>query len=430
MENMGNITFASGDILAFGNVYVLQVKSIEPTIKKANIVLIKHSATIVDKWFSEGSLLNVNGVITAHVYSIYTSNSGGTLFALLTDIVALGNNPPAGNEPTSGFCTEQWKCSLWGACSDGIQKRSCMDLNSCGTNETRPVLNKTCYVQHLPCVENWQCSAWSECINNQFTRTCVDINQCGTFAERPYNTLLCDPGNPNQQDPNNPDQNNPNGNPNNPPDQSDQNQGSSGSSSTTTIHKTTINNTNISYEYITIGGIPLPWSVDDFSPMIFSSLIILLILFLLLLLLYIYVSSAFSSIASKKDFSHPGVAWIPILGPLIISNRIAKMHWWPILLVIFVPFQFLQFLDFIIPIPPILVLPMTGLSSFALFVLAVFSFIWIWKTFKAVGKPGWWVLFNLIPVLGNIIFLILLGVVAWSKEAEPAKTREKNKKDK
>jgi hypothetical protein len=428
MENLGNKTFIEGDIFSFGDDYVLYIDLIDSGAKKANLILTKGTSTLFQKWFSEGSLLNEQGVITAHVYSITLSNSGGNTILKITDIMAIGKTPVNDSEPsTSGdtTCIEKWKCSLWNACLNGTQRRSCSDLNNCGTTNNKLNTTKTCYVGRVPgnpCTENWQCTDWSACINNLFTRTCEDTNNCGTIDDKPHESLLCDPNNP--ANPNNPGGNNPGGN-------------NGGSSSVTNVYNyyTNTGKVNTTYETFTIEGpspIELPFGID-LGPKLIISLIFFLILLLILLLLYIYISSAFSSIANKKDFSHPGVAWIPIIGPLIISSNLASMHWWPILLLIFVPFKLVP--PIFLPFPIIITMILGYLGFAALLTLTIFSFIWMWKTFNAVNRPGWWVLFNLIPILGNIIFLIVLGVAAWgnkelpiTKQSKKLKTNLKNKK--
>lgn len=123
---------------------------------------------------------------------------------------------------------------------------------------------------------------------------------------------------------------------------------------------------------------------------------IFILILLLLIGLYVYTSWAFMSIAKKAGYDKPGLAWIPFLGPTIVSNRIAKMHWWPFLLLI----------GYLIPF----------ISIIAAIAFAVFSYIWLWKTFEAVDRPGWWPLLGLIPIIGGIIFIILLGITAWGKK--------------
>ena len=77
------------------------------------------------------------------------------------------------------------------------------------------------------------------------------------------------------------------------------------------------------------------------------------------------------------------------------------MHWWPSLLLL------------------VTWIPYVGLISAIVFI--IFSIIWMWKTFEAIKKPGWWVLLNFIPLVGTLIYLVLLGVAAWSKDNPPEK---------
>ncbi|MGV8151840.1 MAG: hypothetical protein ACP5OG_02070 [Candidatus Nanoarchaeia archaeon] len=107
--------------------------------------------------------------------------------------------------------------------------------------------------------------------------------------------------------------------------------------------------------------------------------------------IYLFTSFAFMSIAKKARYSSPGLAWIPIVGPAIIASSVAKMHWWPILFLI----------GFWIP-------GIGGLFSLA---FTVFFIIWMWKTFEAIKKPGWWAIMLLIP----IVSIVFLAIAAWSK---------------
>ncbi len=43
-----------------------------------------------------------------------------------------------------GTCSESWSCTDWSACSDGIQTRTCTDLNSCGTANSKPAESQSC----------------------------------------------------------------------------------------------------------------------------------------------------------------------------------------------------------------------------------------------------------------------------------------------
>jgi len=41
-------------------------------------------------------------------------------------------------------CIENWACSEWSSCSDGVQTRTCSDLNSCGTETSKPIEIQIC----------------------------------------------------------------------------------------------------------------------------------------------------------------------------------------------------------------------------------------------------------------------------------------------
>ena len=119
------------------------------------------------------------------------------------------------------------------------------------------------------------------------------------------------------------------------------------------------------------------------------------VLFLILALaVYLYTAFAWMAIAKKTRTKPAWLAFIPIAN-LYLLSKIARMHWWPILLLIgmFIPYVNLA----------------------AIVAFAVFMFIWNWKAFERVKRPGWWTLFAIIPVLGWIVFLVLLGVAAWGK---------------
>jgi hypothetical protein len=119
------------------------------------------------------------------------------------------------------------------------------------------------------------------------------------------------------------------------------------------------------------------------------------VFFLVIVGLYVYTSFAFMAIAKKAKYKTPEIAWVPVVGPLLIQAKTAKMHWWPILLLLG---AWIPFLGWALGI-----------------VVSVFSIIWMWKTLEAIHKPGWWVLISAIPVIG-IAWFVLLGIAAWSKK--------------
>ena len=137
---------------------------------------------------------------------------------------------------------------------------------------------------------------------------------------------------------------------------------------------------------------------SSYSSLLFWIFPFLTFLLILVVLLFVYTNFAMMAIAKKANYPHPGLVWIPLIGPLLVTSQIAKMPWWPILLLLGTW------------------IPIAGFGFSIAFL--IFSFIWLWKTFEAVSKPGWWVLLSLIPLIGTIIYLILLGVAAWSKDKQ------------
>jgi len=112
----------------------------------------------------------------------------------------------------------------------------------------------------------------------------------------------------------------------------------------------------------------------------------------LMIAVYIYTSLVYVKIAKKINIKPTGIAWIPVVGPALISAKIAKAPWWPILLLI----------GIFVPI----------LSMAAAVAFTVFFTIWSWKMFEKLRRPGWWALLCLISPVN----LVLLGIAAWSKK--------------
>ncbi|MFP4112188.1 MAG: hypothetical protein ACLFPQ_06095 [Candidatus Woesearchaeota archaeon] len=56
-----------------------------------------------------------------------------------------GGGGGGGAPPSHSSCTEDWTCSLYGACkSDGTQTRTCTDNNKCGTTRNKPDVMRSC----------------------------------------------------------------------------------------------------------------------------------------------------------------------------------------------------------------------------------------------------------------------------------------------
>jgi hypothetical protein len=109
------------------------------------------------------------------------------------------------------------------------------------------------------------------------------------------------------------------------------------------------------------------------------------------IILWVYISFAFMAIGKKAKVEYPGLAWIPGVGPALIAFFSSKNAWWPWLLIIG---MFIPFIGFLFSIA-----------------FAVYGIIWQWKMFEKVGKPGWWAILALIPIVN----LVLYGIAAWSK---------------
>lgn len=84
-------------------------------------------------------------------------------------------------------CKEDWSCSEWYSCVKGIQARTCIDVNHCGTEYNKPKETRPC----APCIEKWQCGDWTPCVNNRQTRVCIDKNDCGTEKNKPTQERDC-----------------------------------------------------------------------------------------------------------------------------------------------------------------------------------------------------------------------------------------------
>ncbi|MGV8142630.1 MAG: hypothetical protein ACP5NS_03265 [Candidatus Pacearchaeota archaeon] len=137
----------------------------------------------------------------------------------------------------------------------------------------------------------------------------------------------------------------------------------------------------------------LPLAGSDLAVGIAAFIFAFLFFFVVILIAgYVYLSLAYSAIARKARLKSPGIAWIPGLGPLIIAYQSSRMHWWPWLLLI----------GYLIPF----------VNIFVGILFTIFAIIWSWKMFERVGKPGWWAILMIIPIVN----LVIIGIAAWSKK--------------
>ncbi len=107
---------------------------------------------------------------------------------------------------------------------------------------------------------------------------------------------------------------------------------------------------------------------------------------------YIYSALALMTIGKKLNHQYPWLAWIPYANFAMVL-QLGGFHWaWVFLLL----GAFIPILGF--------------LSIIAVMVLGIISF---WRIAEKRGFPGWTVLLTLIPVLGGIWALVLIGLLAW-----------------
>jgi len=105
------------------------------------------------------------------------------------------------------------------------------------------------------------------------------------------------------------------------------------------------------------------------------------------LVLYIYFAVALMAIAKKTNTPNGWLAFIPIAN-IYLMTQMAGMPAW-------------LTLAFLLPF-----IPFIGGLAFA--VVSVYLF---WKIAEKIGKPGWWSILLLIPVVN----LVIIGIMAWGK---------------
>ncbi len=133
------------------------------------------------------------------------------------------------------------------------------------------------------------------------------------------------------------------------------------------------------------------------------------------IIFYVYSALALMTIAKRTNTAFAWLAWIPYANIYLIS-KIAQKHWWPVLLLLpSITFGFL---------PENIIF--NTINTIATLVFVVYVFIWWWKICQRRGKPGWWVLIGIIPIIGWIWMLVLIGILAWGKDSNPSTSNTSN----
>ena len=120
---------------------------------------------------------------------------------------------------------------------------------------------------------------------------------------------------------------------------------------------------------------------------IFAVGIVIALLFIAAL--YVYSSLAWYTIAKKLKYKSAWLAWIPVVNVVLVLE-LGGFHWAWIFL---------------------LLLPVVG--WLALFVLVIIA---TWRICVKRKYPGWFSLSMLIPNVGGILYLVVIGLLAWGKK--------------
>ena len=145
---------------------------------------------------------------------------------------------------------------------------------------------------------------------------------------------------------------------------------------------------------------------------------------------YIYFGFALMNVAKKTKTESAWLAWIPF-GNMFLMSKIAKSHWWPLLLFAggFISIMIGSMLTIFQLVSVGLFLVILGFVAFI--VAGVFFMIWIWKICEARNRPGWWALISLVAIffyvvpapfnwivyaIGMIWSFLLWGILAWGRD--------------
>jgi len=143
----------------------------------------------------------------------------------------------------------------------------------------------------------------------------------------------------------------------------------------------------------------------------------LIFIIIIILATYIYSSLAWMIIARKLKYSKPWLAWIPFANIAMIL-QLGEFPWgWVFLFLIPILgwITLISFMIFKLAEFPTGGLIIFGLCSFlALFAGGILMIIATWKIFEKRKYPGWFSLSMIIPYLGKIFYLIIIGFVAWA----------------
>jgi len=107
---------------------------------------------------------------------------------------------------------------------------------------------------------------------------------------------------------------------------------------------------------------------------------------LIIIAFYVYHSFVWMTIARKLKYKNSWLAWIPFASTAM-RLQLGGFHWaWVFL--------------YLLPI----------IGWIVLFVLLIISY---WRIFDKRKYPGWFSLSMIIPKIGGVLYLVIIGFVAW-----------------
>ncbi len=129
--------------------------------------------------------------------------------------------------------------------------------------------------------------------------------------------------------------------------------------------------------------------------------VLIVLFFIICIIVYLYKCWAWYTIAKKLKYKNAWLAWIPI-AQYFLYPILAKKDW---------AWGFIVLLPLVLL--PLLIIPIAGIIIFSLgcLIVTILKIIWSWNIFEQRKFNGALSLLLLIP----IAYLIIIGIIAWSK---------------
>lgn len=169
---------------------------------------------------------------------------------------------------------------------------------------------------------------------------------------------------------------------------------------------------NLSSNFITGNAVGDTLGVDTTGTGILNGLMevfarLYLYLIIIILALYVYLSIAYSKIGEKAKLGSPGIAWMPFIGPIVTIFETSKKHWWPFLMLTLGYALGILVMSLGLSDNSVVFYIGLGILVATFLIFTIMAIIWHWKTYEAIGRPGWWIL---IPVISCIVGYVLVYI--------------------